>query len=728
MVGVWTRPIRGLVGFACGLLAIPAARAQDAAVTLRAGAATSAVRIDGRLDEPDWGHADAIESLTMLEPVEGAAASHPTRVRVLADARALVFGIECHDDPAGIVSHSKHRDANIVVEDHVAIVLGPFRDDRSGYVFAVNPLGARYDSLIAPGGEEDNPNWDGIWEAGVTRHGAGWTVELRIPIQTLSFKRGLTVWQFNVQRRIERLQETDRWAGARRDYELLQMSRAGLLAGLPEFDLGLGLTVQPSLVGGGGVPAPGVPREGDLEPSLDVQQRLGPNLLASVTVNTDFAETEVDERQTNLTRFPLFFPEKRTFFLEGSDIFEFGLGLGEDVIPFFSRRVGLVEGREVPLVVGGKLNGRIGGSNVGALVTRTGAVDELVPAETGRPVPEATQAVARLKQNVGAESWVGLIGTAGDPLGRHDSWTAGVDATYQTSRFRGDKNFLVGLWALAMDREDLAGDRTAWGLKVDYPNDLWDVALTYKRLGESFDPSLGFVPRRGVQIATASATFAPRPGTWIRQMFYRLEPRAVLDLDGTWESYEVFGSPVSLELDSGDRVETNVLWSGERLVDPFEIAEGVIIQPGRYEWRRHEIEVGSAAKRRLQAEVSWWFGGFYDGDLDEIRIDLRWSPSALLTLELAAERNAGRLPAGDFTQDLLGVRVNVNVTPDLTISSFAQYDNLTETIGANTRLRWTFRPEGTLFVIYNHNVRDVGDGWGLDSNQVLVKVRYAFRL
>ena len=208
--------------------------------------------------------------------------------------------------------------------------------------------------LIDPGGESDNPDWDGIWEAATARLPTGWSAEIRIPVLTLAFKPGLHEWQFNVQRRIQRRLETDRWASPNRQYQITQTSRAGLLTGLPDFDLGVGLTIRPAVTSGGGIPAPMRGVEGDFQPSLDINQRIGANVLASATVNTDFAETEVDTRRTNLTRFPLFFPEKRTFFIEGDDIFSFGLGLARTCIPYFSRRIGLIDGVEVPIMPAAK--------------------------------------------------------------------------------------------------------------------------------------------------------------------------------------------------------------------------------------------------------------------------------------------------------------------------------------------------------------------------------------
>jgi hypothetical protein len=690
---------------------------------IRAATWAGDLAIDGRLNEPAWATAPPIDAFTQVEPAEGAPPTGRTEVRVLASPQALVIGIVCDDpDPAGIVSFSVRRDAPLDAEDHVRVVLGPFVDGRSGYVFAINPTGARYDGLIEPGGEGNNADWDGIWEAATVRTSAGWSAEIHIPVQSLAFRGDVREWHFNVQRRIQRRLETVRWASAARQYQVTQTSRAGLLTDLPKFDVGLGLSIRPALTTGGGTPTPEARREGEWHPSLDVTQRLGSNMLGSLTVNTDFAETEVDTRRTNLTRFPLFFPEKRSFFLEGSDIFAFGLGLNEDVIPFFSRRIGLVGGSQVPIVAGGKVNGRVASTNVGALVARTGDRRDVV-------AQEAVMAAARVKQNVGAESWIGAMTTVGDPVGREGSWLAGVDATYATSRFLGDRNLLAGVWGLATDRAGLGRDATAHGFKIDYPNDLWDINLTYKRIGRDFDPSMGFVPRRAAHLINAQANNRTRLATGpLQQLFHQFQPFAALDLSGRWESYRFFVAPVNWRFRSGDRVEVNANPTGERLVDPFEVARGVSIPPGPYHWRRYRLEGGTAQKRRLYAQVAWWFGGFYDGDLDQVQWTGAWNPTPLVTLEFSGERNVGRLRAGRFTQTLVGTRVRVNVSPDLSIASYTQYDTDSDSVGINTRLRWTFRPVGDLFVVYNHNVRSLLDRWQLDSNQLLVKLQYAWRL
>ena len=697
--------------------------AQTAPPALRAGALTTHVIIDGRLTEPAWQSAETVDDLRQTDPVEGAAPTERTRVQVLADSRSLIIGIVCDEpDPSDIVSFSVRRDAVLTAEDHVRIVLGPFADGRSGYVFAVNPTGARYDGLINPGGESDNSDWDGIWEAATARLPTGWSAEIRIPVLTLAFKPGLHEWHFNVQRRIQRRLETDRWASPVRQYVVTQTSRAGLLTGLPDFDLGVGLSIRPAATAGGGIPAPSAEAEGTFHPSFDVTQRIGANVLASATVNTDFAETEVDTRRTNLTRFPLFFPEKRTFFLEGDDIFSFGLGLNQDVLPYFSRRIGLINGTQVPILAGTKVNGRIGNTSFGGLVIGTDREKDVVADRT-------VMAVGRAKRNLWRESWLGAIASVGDPLGRAGSWMGGADFTYATSQFRGNKNLIAGVWALATGRSGLGSDATAGGLKIDYPNDLWDLALTYKRIGRDFDPSIGFVPRPSVHLTNGSINFSPRLARGpIQQLFFEFEPTIAHDLSGRWESYRVFAAPINWRFRSGDRAEFNIVPVGERLREPFEVANGVIIPPGSYDWLRYRLEAGTAQKRRFYTQLTWWFGNFYTGTLDQYQWTGAWNPRPLITVEFTGERNRGRLASGHFTQSVVGHRLRLNISPDLSISSYVQYDTDSQSVGTNTRVRWTFLPVADLFIVYNHNVRSLLDRWGLESNQLLVKLQYAWRM
>lgn len=425
-----------------------------------------------------------------------------------------------------------------------------------------------------------------------------------------------------------------------------------------------------------------------------------------------------------MTRFPLFFPEKRSFFLEGSDIFEFGFGLGRDIIPFFSRRIGLFDGNEVPLKVGAKINGRINKTSFGGMIMHTGEVKD----ET-MPLADATMSVFRVKQNIFKESSIGYIGTFGDPLSRGESWTQGVDFTYQTTSFRGNKNFLVGVSGMYVHRAELDGDPSALAIKIDYPNDLWDVAATYLRIGDAFDPALGFVPRKAINSYRLGGTYGPRPQwKWVRQMRNQIFGTYITDLDGNWESYRVFTAPINWRLESGDRIEINWVPQGERLPQPFEIADGVVIPEGGYHFVRYRLEAQLAAKRKLNGQLTWWFGTFYQGHLNEFEATLNFNPAKILTFEFIGTRNIGRLPFGDFDQTLVGLRVRLNVTPNLQLNSFLQYDTESDGLGVNARLHWIFHPQGELFFVFNHNTIKRLDRWQLDNEQILLKARYNFRL
>ena len=683
------------------------------------------IQVDGLLNEVDWKNAKYTDQLKTIVPVEGGTPSERTTIKVLAHTKFIAIGIKCFDSaPESIVNFSKLRDSELEEEDHIRLVIDPFLDGQSGLIFAVNASGARYDALVSNRGESENSDWDAIWEAKTHIGQSGWTVEIKIPIQSFSFDKSIKEWGFNVERRIQRNQETIRWANIKRDQWFIQTSRAGLLTNLPTFSYGVGLNVRPSLILDLSKQEQ-ESRQFSFDPSLDVSQRIGSNVVATLTVNTDFAETEVDTRQTNLTRFPLFFPEKRAFFLEGSDIFEFGFGLSRNAIPFFSRRIGLFNGNEIPILMGGKVNGRIGKTSFGGLAMRTRNTTV-----NGDDFAPTTMGVIRVKQNILKESSIGFIGTLGDPQNRDKSSTAGIDFTYQTTRLNGDKNFLVGVSGMYANRPDLTGDQSALAFKVDYPNDIWDVALTYLRIGDAFDPSLGFVPRKGINSWRGGFTYAPRPSwKWLRQMRNQLFMFYITDLEGNWESYRVFTAPINWRLESGDRVEVNYMPRGENLVEPFQIASDVVIPEGKYHFNRYRLEAELAAKRKLSGQLTWWFGSFYGGTLHELEAALKLNPSSILNFEFIGTHNIGRLPYGDFDQTLLGFRVRFNASPDLQLNSFIQYDTDSKNMGVNARIHWIFHPQGDLFFVFNHNTFNTGlERWELINQQLLLKIRYNFRL
>jgi hypothetical protein len=338
--------------------------------------------------------------------------------------------------------------------------------------------------------------------------------------------------------------------------------------------------------------------------------------------------------------------------------------------------------------------------------------------------------VVRVKQNLWKESSFGMIGTLGDPAGLNSSWLAGADFTYQTSTFKGDKNFMVGAWGLLNNRQELEGDKTAIGFKIDYPNDLWDIAFTYRRIGDAFDPSLGFVPRRAYNMFAGGANYMPRPdGKLIRQHIMQSRFFIYTDLKGRWESYDIFTAPVHFLLESGDRFEFNIRPTGESLTEPFEISDGVVIPEGDYHWMRYRLELEGASKRRINGMATWWFGSFYGGSLHQIDLKMNWRPISTITLEMAYERNIAELPYGDFTRDLFSSRLLLNISSNLNISTYWQYDNDTQSIGSYSRLRWTFLPRGDLFIVYKHNLKtDITSRWEYESNQLIFKLSYGIAL
>jgi len=425
------------------------------------------IRLDGRLDESAWQHARPIGVLRQREPVENAEPSEETVVRVLYNDDALYIGIVSRDrSPREIVSTQLTRDANLDVDDRITIVLDPFFDHRNGFFFQINPAGARSDGQVSNNSESLSLDWDGIWDAAARITDDGWIAEIAIPFKTLRFKPGQSVWGFNVERQIKRRQETDRWAAPRQNIWIGNLAEAGRLEGLDGIRQGVGLDVRPYVSGGA------ENSDGSFTGGIDVFKNVTPNLNAAVTVNTDFAETEADIRQVNLTRFPLFFPEKRTFFLEGAGVFDVaGLANTTDIRPFFSRRIGLVESTaeedniSVPLRVGVKLTGRQSGYNVGVLDVEAGSTSDIgLP---GGMIDRQNLMAARVSRNILQQSWIGGIVTHGNPTGTGGNTLVGADARIATSTFRGDKNLSLALYMLGTDDEATGNRDAAGGFVID---------------------------------------------------------------------------------------------------------------------------------------------------------------------------------------------------------------------------------------------------------------------
>lgn len=696
---------------------------------MRAGIVQDVIALDGSLDESAWQHSALVPDLTQQSPRPGEPTPFHTTVRILADSQTIYFGVEAFDpEPSRIAVHTLQRDGNLDGDDTVAFLLDTFGDGRTGYFFQVNAAGARLDGLVS-GPEELSLDWDGIWDARTRRTAHGWTAEIAIPSRTLRFAPGLDRWGFNVARTIARERMVLQWAGASLDAKFEDASRAGVLVGLEGLKQGLGLSIAP--YGLGRWSRDSERKSGSLtgDAGLDVGYNFTPQLSGVLTINTEFAETEADTRQVNLERFPLFFPEKRPFFLEGSNLFEFGLGLVSRLsfIPFYSRRVGLFQGEVVPIDAGGKLLGRAGRWQLAVLDAQTG---------DSRVAPGTNLFAGRATYDVDEHLRVGALATNGDPDGIRENRLAGLDAVWRTSTFLGDKNLFAGLWGAWTGGDAGRGKRNGFGGKLDYPNDLWDVSLTFNEFGGALDPALGFLPRPGTRQYRLGMSYQPRPAggpfDWVRQFFFEFVPRLVERLDGTTESWEVFTAPFNARTESGEHLEANWDARFERLDFPFEIARGVVVPPGGYRFERYRVEAESSEHRPWRVAGRVWFGGFYGGRLTQYQVEAGWtSPAGHLQLALESENDFGRLPGGKFIQRLWQARAVYAFHPDLVVSSFLQYDSESRNVGLNARLRWTLHPGNDVFLVWNKGwLRPLGEtGYALRSvsDQVTLKLRWTWR-
>ena len=709
---------------------MPYADAQDPVAATRSAAA---MVLDGRLDEPGWRDA-AVLKLVQQSPRPGEPTPYETEVRVILAGDRLYFGFRCRDpEPSKIAVHSMRRDDPMTGDDNVSIALDTYGDKRTGYFFQVNAAGARtYGLVSAPEGPAYD--WDGIWDARAVRTRDGWSAEVVIPARTLSFTPGLNEWGLNLERFVPRAgRVTLRWASATLDSAFCDMSRAGLLTGFGDLRQGAGLEISPYAIGRVKDGFSRSPRAWQGSEGLDFTWKITPQLVTVFTANTDFAETEVDSRQINITRFPLFFPEKRSFFLEGANQYEFGLGMGESFIPFFSRRIGLLNGRQIPIDAGVKLNGRAGRWTLALLDVETRAA----VTETGM-VPHTNLLAGRVAYDLTDQLRVGAIVTNGDPQGLRRNRLAGVDAVWRTSKFRRNKNLLLSAWT-ARSAGDLGpGSRSGWGLRADYPNDLWDCNASVNQFGAALQPALGFLPRPGTRQSDFYCAFQPRPSKngplrWMRQEFLENEFSRVVNAAGITESWQYFFAPVNVRMETADRFEFNYIPEYEYLSAPFEIAPGVVIPPGAYRFTRFRVEAQTSPHRPLEAGSTTRFGSFYNGDLTQWEQYVKWtSPQGRLQFGLTTENNFGHLKQGNFVQRLWQLQSAYAWSPNLVLTSFIQYDSESLNLGANTRLRWTIKPGNDLFVVWNRGwqrlIPTPRDLSLIPDNELLaVKLRWTFR-
>ena len=697
------------------------------------------VNLNGRLDEEFWRRGTAASGFRQENPDEGATATEETEVYVVYDADNLYIGAFLHDsDPQGIIAYQKERDAMLMTDDRFMWILDTFLDGRTGYFFEINPAGLMGDGLLGGGGGRGggggggggggmfggfsvNKSWDGIWEARVDRNGDGWTAEIRIPFRTLNFNPDRDTWGINFHRTVRRKQEESRWTGFRRTQEFTRPVHAGHLAGLRDMSQGLGLEAVPyALAGWTYTPDNDDPTKYPYDAGIDVSYNITSSLRAAVTVNTDFAEVESDERRVNLTRFPLFFPEKRDFFLEGSGVFTFSPRSG--VTPYFSRNIGLYEGEPVPITYGARLGGQIGRNELGLVHVRTGG-DILVDDTDTTGIQPEDFTVVRVKRTMGEQSTIGAMytrrATAADeagfaPLDRH---TVAADLDFFTSKFLGDKNFQFEAFFVGhTDPEAVGtstfGDLSAGGIRINYPNDVWQIHTSYRELGDDFDPAVGFTRRNGFKRFQPTVMFAPRPADLlgIRQIRWRVQFEYLTNMEWERETQKTDITLLGLNFHSGDWFNVEMTHLRENLDFDFEIHDGITIPIGDYETLEWQAFLMTASKRMISARLRASGGEFWSGTKKEYSVDLSFRPVPGISLETEYEWNSVSLAEGDFTTNVVRADAKWQMSPWMSLTNNVQYDDISEIVGLFSKFRWIIKPGSELFLVYTHNWQNIEGG------------------
>ncbi|MBI5384136.1 MAG: carbohydrate binding family 9 domain-containing protein [Verrucomicrobia bacterium] len=676
--------------------------------------------IDGRLDDPCWRTAAVLTNFTQVLPLEGAPPSEGTEVRVLYTREQLFFGIRCHDhEPAAILAKEMRHDTGFSSDDKIEVVIDTFGQQREGYFFAVNPAGARTEGLIEDFSRE-NSLWDTVWQARTRIDAQGWTAEVAIPFKSLSFDRTQTAWGCNVERVIRRKQERVRWTGIARAQQVATLADLGELRGLTNLHQGLGLEAKASLSVKHATATQPAKDDWDIKPSLDLTYYLTPALKANATFNTDFAETEVDDRVVNLTRFPLFFPEKRDFFLQDSDLFRFA-GLSSSVLtPFYTRRIGLApDGQPVDILAGGRVTGRFDGARLAVL-----GVQQADHCDLG----SKSLFVGRVSKSVLEESEVGGLFTYGDPRSRGDAALGGADFNYRNTRLPANKTLRGHAWFMGSTSESIDGQDVAGGMDLSYPNEPFGASVAARHIGEKFDPALGFVRRRDIRYYQGSANYTWRPNAaWLRSIYLDVRPNFTTDLNNRLVAEDHDLPSLTFTTPAGDQLW--LLYSNERdvLDAPFEIQPGIMIPRGDYRMNQFQASLSTSDARAVGVEFKARTAEFYTGRRREFFGGLDLRPVRYVTAQIGYALTEVRLAEGAFDVRLPTARLNLALTPDLTWTTLAQYDNLSDNLGFFSRIRWTFRPGSDLFFVVNQGF--AFDDWRFhqSSRDITLKVGVTVR-
>lgn len=730
--------------FLVALFTSTAAAAQPARPEVEAYrlAEGESIVIDGAPDEGAWRKASPATNFLQRDPDNGAPATERTEVRVIFDRDRLILGVVCLDsEPARLLGNQMQRDQSFEADDRFMFAIDPFFDGRTGYFFEINPSGAMGDGLITgpTGGRgfggEMNKSWDGIWIARVRRTAAGWTAEIEIPFKTVNFDPDTDTWGANFQRTVKRKNEESLWTGWLRDEGLTRMSNAGRIAGIDGISQGIGLDLKPYLLGAASA-APGrnLPgTTGDYDIGLDAFYNLTPALKANFSVNTDFAETEVDERRTNLTRFPLFFEERREFFLDGANFFEFPGGRES---PFFSRRIGLNAGEPQPIVYGAKLVGQASRYDIGFLQVRTSEENLTVDAAPLQLKGEDFT-VARARRRFGSQSSAGMIYTR---RATHESiveprHTAGADLTIATPNFVGGSTLNSGAWYVHTSKPGFLNDdgerpdegrSDSYGWHASVSRDPYRAQMSFKEVQPAYDAAVGFTPRLNFRNWNPGFNWSPRFNNhrWIRGVQLGAHADINTNLENHVVDRNIRMTPMELEFHSGDSVEFQLFKQTENLDEDFEISDGVILPIGSsYDWLRYQIVYDGAEHRVLSGRVEYSFGDFWNGERKELNLDLTIRPRPGLSVHLSSELNDVTLPQGSFTTRLYRLDARTQFSPWMSLSNNVQYDSETGAVGWQLRFRWIEKPGNDVFFIWTQNWSDeIGRGFGALDRRGVAKI------
>ena len=692
---------------------------------------TERPRIDGVLDEAAWSTAQVVDTFIQQEPQEGQPATDRTEVRVLYDTGRLYIGVRAFSSLA-VTATEMRRDADrLFDEDNFQVILDTFHDSRNGYMFVTTPLGAKLEQQIFDEGEGGgrggtaniNRNWDGVWDAAAKIVENGWSAEIEIPFSTVRFvPSDAQVWGVNFQRHTRRKNESALWAPIPKAYTLTRVSLAGEMRGLSGISRGLDLRLKPFLVGGvrnQHLSAASKSTDAIKDIGLDARYGLTAGLNMDVTVNTDFAQVEVDEQQVNLTRFGLFYPEKRDFFLENSNFFTMGTGSAFTVTQvqtdlFFSRRIGLSDsGTPIPILGGVRVAGKSGRNNIGVLDIQT---DDLFNTRG------ANFFVGRYSRDILRRSRVGAIFINKDSVGgSHFNRTFGVDANLIPSA-----NLQVQSYVAKTETPGRDGNDMAWFGRIAYRDPKWNLYLNYLDVQENFNAEAGFVQRTGIRTTKAHFGPTPRPKSGHVKLF---EPMYVLTYT-TDQSNRLVYRNHHLMLGTTLRDDTFINVFYQKTLDvldvPFRIRPDVTIPAGSYAMHEWYFTLNTSPGRRFYSRATVTPVDFYGGSRLNTSLAGGARISSRFSTELQYNRNDVKMPWGDFVVNLSTLRVDYTFSPRMTIRSLSQYNTSTHEINNNVRFNFIYRPGSDIYIVYN-DLSQTGlpaDIFGRKDRQLVVKATY----